>query len=182
MGRKHFYRWRKPQRRRVIGAPGGHRAHTETGCDPGQRESKAVSPHLVLALEGRGGAIGSLWYPIQLGLSFLGPGDESGIESRPCRQHFQEEHPFPRLLSHRFLPTGKSLGFFLSLKPLLVPWRHRLGLSRSYLRMGLSDSALGAKSQRALDGLKKGTFGTPGNQALFPDFYMSFWAGIKPMI
>ena len=64
----HFYRWRKPQLGRVTGEPQGHRAHMELGCKPREHVSKAVSPHVALALEHCGGTAGSLWHP---GRSFL---------------------------------------------------------------------------------------------------------------
>lgn len=138
------------------------------GCHPSQHESKAVSLHVMLALEGWERTIGSLWHP---GRSFL-PGSRwwvRGGEQVLVARASRKSTPSSRLLSHHFLPAGKFPVFLLSLKPLLIPLRHRFGLCQSYLWMGLPDSALNAKSQRALENLKRGTFRALGYMELkFP--------------
>lgn len=72
--------------------------------------------------------------------------------------------PSSRLLSHHLFPIGKSPGFLLFLKPLLVPLKHRRGLLQSYSRTGLSDSALGAEAKELLTEPEKGAIQDRGQR------------------
>lgn len=137
----------------------GWQSSYRLGCNPSQPDSKAVAPPTALALEG--------WRETVASSSFFPAGclgDDSGTQSRSWFPGLSRKgSPSPRLLSHHFLLTDKSLGFLLSLKPLLVPVRHRLGLSQSCSWMGLSDSALSAQSKRTLGSPDRGTVRTRGD-------------------